>query len=722
MKKIISMFLSVAVMVTLVTPVMASSVKTAESTVASGSAATTNKGMENAIKAVKEKIDIPKECNKFNYNIYTQNDVTYWNFGWSSEEDQKYINVTIDEYNLITNYSSYQYSGGYEKRIPKYSKEQGQEIAEKFINNIDKSLLSQFKLVDYNNYSVDREYYFNYIRKVNGIDYTINNIGISVNSYTGQVSNFNLSYSKDTKFEDASKIISQDQAKKAFMEKLGLKLVYNIKTENDKSVSYLAYIPSNPNKYIDAITGETEVYSGIYDIYYTTSMDAKMSAGAAGSNIVLTPEEVEAVEGMSGIISKEDADKKVRAIGIFDLGSSFELTNASLSKYWRDDDSLIWSLNYNSKTDNNQERSVQVSIDAKTGDVQNFWSYYPVAEGAKPQKTQDQAKAICDSILKSLVPNYYSKVKYDDTYYNYYEQQNQNQFTFRYVRMENGLECPGNNITITFDNLSGKVTNMNTSWTKNLTFAKPENVISLEEAYKVLFDKIGYQVQYVNDTSSLASGKIIKPVPNESENAVLGYFVNSTKPNVISAATGDILDFSGNVYKENSFSDYTDIKGIYGENQVRILTQLSIRYKEDQLKPDADLLQKDYFVVLCRLNDLYYIDQNADDEKDIDRMYNNLISQGIITKEEKSPTSTLTREEAAKYFVKFLRFGQIAEIKGIYKSDFKDADKINPDLLGYVCIASGLKAMNGIDGKFMPKDKITRLEALLSIYSYLSNK
>jgi len=727
LKKIISMVLATAMMITFMTPVMAST-GTLDSSTTSASVSSSipaDKGLENAIKAVKEKIGIPEDCNKFTYNIYNQNGSSAWNLGWSNEEIQKYINVTIDENNLITNYSSYQYTAS-EKKIPKYSKEQGQVIAEKFINNLDEKLLPQYKLVDNNQNTSDREYYFNYVRQVNGINYNMNNISVNVNNYTGEVTNYNCGYSKNTIFEDASKIISLEQAKKAFIEKLGLKMVYNVKTENEKSVTYLAYIPKDSSKYIDALTGEVEIINNNYGIYNaSSSMDQKekvMLAAGESANIVLTPDEIEAVKGISNLISKEDADKKVRSISLLNLDGEFNLSNAYLSKDWRNIDSLIWSLTYTKviNKDTKQTRDVQVSVDAKTGDIKDFYSYYFSPEGTKPQKTKVEAKAICDSVLKVLIPSNFSKVKFDDTYYTY-DDKTQSQFSFKYVRMENELECPSDYITISYDNLSGNVISMNGNWTKDLKFDDPKKTISIEKANEVLFSKIGYDIEYISDNADIAMGKIM-PTQVDSSKAILGYFVDSTKPSIISATTGDILNSSGVVYKDSIVTDYTDIKGLKAENQIKILTQLSIKYTEDELKPNEELLEKDYFLLLSRLNDLYYLDQNLDNDKAIELMYNNLISQGIITKAEKAPLSTLTREAAARYFVKFLRFGQIAEIKGIYKSDFKDTNKINPDLIGYVCLASGLKAMNGSNGYFMPKNKITRLQGLLSIYSYLSNK
>ena len=679
--------------------------------------------LANAIKAVKEKIEIPKDCNKFNYNINSDGDLTSFSLEWTNDAEGKTVNVTIDENNLIRRYYWYdRSSNSYEKKIPKFSEDQGREIAEKFINNLDSKLLNQYKLIEQNNtYREDNEYAFNYVREANGIKYYSNNISISINKFTGVVSNYNCTHSSKVTFEDNSKIISNEQAKKAFIDKLGLKLVYMIKTKDKKQTSYLAYVPKYSNKYIDGLTGEVENITEYY-LYdeIGANYEKAMAVSAAGANISLTPEEIDAVKSMSDVMSKENADKKVRSISFFGLDDGFKLTNSYLSKDWRDNESFIWYFNYTKEISKDKVLYRDIQIDAKTGEIQSFGFNGSQEESTKPKKTEEEAKAICEDVLKSLMPTIYDKLKYDDSYTNNIEKETQDYFTFRFVRMENGVECLDNYVQVTYDNVTGNVTRANSNWSKNITFEAPKDTLSIDKAYSILFDKIGYDIRYVRDNSKVENEKVWRDFEG-AYNAVLGYFINTDKPAVISAKTGDILDHSGEIYKENEAIDYTDIKGLKAENEIKILTQMSIRYLEDELKPNTSLLQKDYFILLSQLNNQFYFGNKMDDEA-IENMYNSLIYSGIITKEEKAPTSTLSREDAAKYFVRFLGYKNVAEIKGIYKANFKDANKINPNMIGYVCIASGLKAMNGSNGNFNPKNKMTRLEGLLSIYSYLSNK
>lgn len=143
LKKIISVILAAAMAVTLMLPAMAST------------ATSTDMGLENAIKSVKERIDIPKEFTKFSYDISNYGNQNSWRLTWSEEKANNNISVTIDENNMIRYYYSYNDSTSYDKKIPKYSEEQGLQIAEKFINKLDSKLLQQFKRVkatDYNSF------------------------------------------------------------------------------------------------------------------------------------------------------------------------------------------------------------------------------------------------------------------------------------------------------------------------------------------------------------------------------------------------------------------------------------------------------------------------------------------------------------------------------------------------------------------------------------------
>ena len=66
--------------------------------------------------------------------------------------------------------------------------------------------------------------------------------------------------------------------------------------------------------------------------------------------------------------------------------------------------------------------------------------------------------------------------------------------------------------------------------------------------------------------------------------------------------------------------------------------------------------------------------------------------------------------------VKVLGFDEIASIEGIYIPMFSDVTKN----IGYISILNGIGVIKGFDGKFNPDNYITRADAMVMIYNYLS--
>jgi len=108
------------------------------------------------------------------------------------------------------------------------------------------------------------------------------------------------------------------------------------------------------------------------------------------------------------------------------------------------------------------------------------------------------------------------------------------------------------------------------------------------------------------------------------------------------------------------------------------------------------------------------------EDEEVERLYSYLIRQGIVKAEEKDPDADVSREDAVKFIIRALKYDKVADIKGIFVCDFNDADAINPDLIGYVAIASGLRIISGdVNGNFNPQKLLTRGQTAALIYNYL---
>jgi len=101
-----------------------------------------------------------------------------------------------------------------------------------------------------------------------------------------------------------------------------------------------------------------------------------------------------------------------------------------------------------------------------------------------------------------------------------------------------------------------------------------------------------------------------------------------------------------------------------------------------------------------------------------DEFYSMLINGKIITKEEKSPESAVTRQDAAKFAIRFLGLDKAAKDGDIFKNVFND--QITGGYLGYAAIAKSLGIMRGDPkGNFNGTRDLTRAEAAAIIFNLL---
>jgi hypothetical protein len=101
--------------------------------------------------------------------------------------------------------------------------------------------------------------------------------------------------------------------------------------------------------------------------------------------------------------------------------------------------------------------------------------------------------------------------------------------------------------------------------------------------------------------------------------------------------------------------------------------------------------------------------------------YDMMINDKIIKKEEKAPTTVMTRQDAAKFIVRYLGQGKAAEHPEIFNNPFKD--KVSDTYKGYAAISYGLKVMQGDkNGRFNGTNQVTNAEAAVIIYNALQVK
>ena len=726
MKRKIALFLSLIMLMSVLVPVHAF--------------AQEETGLAKVISTVKSIVSIPKEYTEFRSEMNVYGGVKSWYLTWHSKDwSDGSMSVSIMDNGTITSYHHYRaedytYNDYSRKKFPKINRQEASQVAGEFIKKVNPSVFDKVKANDANNNSVlEGSYYFTYTRYENDIPFYSDNVNVGVNSKTGEVQNYYLNWTENLAIPSATGKISLREAQKAYKEKLGLKLIYNHTYQDDNIKVYPVYVPAAGGEYvIDAFSGEKVSISNDYYGPYYGDYTRDSVAGMAKSEVKeqsLTPEEIKEVDRMANYISQDEAEEIARDLKVLDL-DGMKLENASLSRYWGMRDNYLWHLNFiNEQIDEKTEyRYASVAIDASTSEIRSFWQSRPYKDGEEVKYNKDESKAAVEEFLKQFKPEKFDASEYDEAseqyYYGYRGSEQQRFYNFIYTRKVNGIPFPGNRMYVEFDAVSGKINNFGMEWF-DIEFPELSNTVPMDKVYDTMFKEIGlelqYRVRYVPATEESGTAEKVSGFdPRGNREIKLVYAPVPTKPLIFDAITGGILDYNGNPYKENKPVEYSDIAGHYGEKQIKTLAEYGISFEGSEFRPNENITQLDFLSLLSKTFNYYEPSiKGEDDEKQIDRLYKFMIREGVIKADEKDPKAVMTREESVKLIIRALRYDKIAEIVDIFNCTFADKADINPELIGYVTIAQGLKIVSGSNGKFNPKGNLTRAQAAIVIYNYL---
>jgi len=696
-----------------------------------------DRDLEKAIEMAKTVFEISDDYDNFSYSMHKQGERTIFDLMWNDESNKLGSkNVSIDTLGRISGYYSYTPSPGNERpKLPVISKEEARQKAEVFIQKINSVPFEKLQYQDEGqrlNVN-DTLYHFRYNRVEKGVPYSGNNINISVNNVTGKVESYNCNWNYELEFLDSKDIITLDEAQKIYVRELGLKLQYKIKYEPDEYKPYLVYTNVYNNYSIDAGTGEVVVTEPYYGIYYEggagemkTADSGRYSYGAGNQGVSLTPKEREAIENAAGIMNEDKAEETARKA--LNIGNDYKVNNINLYKSWINRQDYLWSIYFVKEQvtkDVMTYDNYSVNIDAKTGDVESFYKSEYSDINEKPKYNETQSLKIAADYVKTMQPE-----RYPETEYVSWNQQNNRpiaetekprQYYFTFERKTNGAYFPDNGFNVTVDTVTGNVISYSFNWYKG-ELPETEGIINLDDANAFLLEKVGLQLQYTPYRKQEAAAKIVPPPYDDLAGSVkLVYALKPGIPANIDPNNGEIVDYNGEAYNLNQVSQYTDITGHYAEKKIKELAAFGISLPGEKFAPDNRIIQRDFLYLLQKTFYSYY-PYKPDQEND-KQLYSALINSGIVREGEQAPDSFMTRQDAVKFLVRALNYSKVAEIdKGIFTLPFKDADKIERKLVGYVAIAYGLNIVQGNNGYFNPTGQLTRGQAAVVIHNFLNSR
>ncbi len=654
-------------------------------------AAGDGEAMAAAITLVKERVEIPEGCTEFTGTESLSGGVRSWNLMWDTPADalqSASVSVQVCEGGIIENVYTYVYneeayrSG---KILPKITEEEAAAAAYAYAARMNPALATEYSANAEINLYGDR--YSVYIpRTVGGIPVYNNSAAVQVDSRTGMAENYRVEHTEKAVFAAEIGAIGEAAARAAYMQNGYMRPEYVLFDKEAK----LVYTPGKRSGMLDAKTGA--VYTPNYDEIYTMrSESTKNLAQDSAVGGALSPQELQAVEEAAGLISYETAAQRIMSTESFYIPEGMALESGNT--YKTEAGRYILHVSLKSTKEDSYAR-VYGELDGISGEILYF--YVSDKDENKGAADEGAARQIYDSFSASHLKPYAAFLAEAEV------KAEENAVYITAERQENGIPVSGDGVSMTIGGNTGKITHYRLTWNREAVFPAPDGMLSEEAAYNILFEKAVPKLYY------FAKADAADPI----------YVTEGTGFAYIDAKNGGLLTYSGEAYVEVSRAAYTDIAGHFAEEAILALASIDARLGDAEFKPDAVITQAEFVgLVTSCVMDYYPI---SGGRVDAEKLYSYAVRRGILPKDEEAPDAPLTRELAVAYLLRAMEYGSFAEIEGIFRCDFADADAITPALYGYVAIAKGLGIVSGDpDGNFAPAREITRGEAAVIIYNYL---
>lgn len=694
--------------------------------------------------AVKEKLDIGDAYTEFYGNLQEDKYLQYWSLQWYGKED----NVTVyakEDGTILQYYRNYNddypiYDGSFAPTFPTVSREKAKKAATAFL---DKVLAGNESVKFQENQTLSpvdsNQYYFYGVLQKNGLD-TPDYVSISVYSANLSVCNFYRGdmythYVGDV--PSATPSVSKADASALLAGKVSLELVYV--PDGDQAV--LRYVPVYNGTYIvDAQSGDLINIDDLYRAIPYTGAGAS-EAKQAADNGALTPAEQAGISKMEGVLQKDALDKAARAITALGISSSYQLGGAYYSlnpetgevtcqlsyslKVTSGKAAGITASEYNKLQQQNLEPTIYkyVGVDGKTGQLKDLYTIYSGFGSSTEEPKEDASLATkAEAFLAKYFGEQYAQSGlYDSSAFN---NGTVTQQFFTYARKVNGYFFPTDTLSVTINSKTGTIDNFNSHWTKDITFANADGLVSADAALAAYVASQDIKLSYLGlPVKADDSDGGVRPYDSMYPSYLFEYRLAYSMENNagvfgVDAKTGKVV--TSDPYAGNITYSYSDLGGCFAKTQIETLAKYGIGFAGGTFQPTAQLTQLDMLLFLVSANGTYYQAGSMTDSE-VDALYNTAYSLHILTRADRDPDRLITRAALAKTIVSMSGYGKAANLTSIYTCGFADDNQIAAEDYGYIAIAKGLGIIKGnASNKFLPKNVATRQEAAIMLYNFMS--
>ena len=301
--------------------------------------------MSEVLLKVKEKINIPEELTEFENSLSEFNGRTTYNFDWHDEKYEKSINVSADEKGRILNYNNYALKLS-DKKLSDISKKEIISFADTFLK---KTLPEMYHdtadtlVLDEKSYRAggSLRYYFTYNRCKDTIPVNNNSVNVSVAiDENGCLIMRSMSANIDYEADFSEKAGEAESLTEKYKEAFPMELVYKNEYNPDwKSKGEPRMLPvliyrhkNNKAGYILAENGEIIEEDTENNLFREEATEDSMAMGSMNKNEAFTEKELAQITAVGNLLSREEIEKKIKALPYVSFPKNLSLQSSHLSK------------------------------------------------------------------------------------------------------------------------------------------------------------------------------------------------------------------------------------------------------------------------------------------------------------------------------------------------------------------------------------------------------
>lgn len=680
--------------------------------------------LDKAVVKAKELFAIPVDYDRFESGLNVYDGRAEWNLSWTRSKGSGHMSVRI---NAMTGEvvgmdrweepePGQKFSG-----FPKYSAEESQKLAQEWIKKLLPNYYANLKIAPSQQEHQpffglgergQSEYYFNFYRMVNNISFPDNGVHLRISGDTGEILGYNLNWDERLVFPSATGLISNEQAKKVFVENLELVYFRPNNYENRGNPVKLIYRVKNGSRlFIDAYTGKVVEEPGYY-------YDMKMGMGgdqlSSKYTKELTPVEQAEVDKVTNLITAEKALEQLRKV--VKIPDGIKQQESRLMQDYQFPEQKIWNFYWSGQIETTY-LNLDASVNAATGELLSFniWNKPFESTNNQPKHNAEQARQIAESFIKKQQATKFVEVRLEASQINDYisiEKSIPKSYSFSYTRLVNGIPFPGNGFNVQVDPFTGEVTNYRMSWW-NLVFPAAGGYIETIKAADTFLAETGLTLGYQR---LYREGK--------EPQLKLVYQLSEHPSYMLDAISGIPVDWNGQPIPAKQTREFTDISGHPAEKDINLLAKAKIvRSLDGTFRPDVNITKIEAIEWLLGARG-WVAEPTRVGKENLDerrtRLINAAINFGIIEKgETEGFDQELTRLELARLMINNLDYDGAAKLSKIYNLSSKDATLVAPDMKGFAALSLGLGIQTEAGGFYRPAEKVSRGYAATSIVRML---